>query len=390
MSIVANINPDLLLWAREEQGYDLPFVINKLKLKNLPLWEKGKEKPTFPQMLKLAHFYKRPSAVFYLQKPSESTKKKRVDFRTQAQKYDITPETRTEIRLCESRRDYALELCEILIMKNRFNLPDISLNSDIEKMVIKIREHLNINQSEIFSLKDDKEALEYWITKLEENNILVFHSITLNGWNSSYKDIRGTSSYYPEFPWILINSQEHPRGQLFTLGHELAHLLLHGSSICTLEEENPVKDLAGIEIFCNQFSASLQIPLDIFNAFRKEQNLNFNNQEQLDRSIDKMKKYFHVSPEAAARRLYTLDFANKDYYINVREKQIRDLDSSRKKSRGGDGTKYYKRVLKWNGTKYTNLIFNAFHENKISYAEVARALRTDIKHLDSIERELYR
>ena len=305
---LANINPAILTWARLEQGYyDIDFVSEKLRFKHLRLWEAGEEQPTFSQILKLANLYRRPSAVFYLSEPP-ATNKEHIDFRSQAHLSGsgISPETRTELRLCESRRRHALELGYGLDLPTQFTLPDISSQSEMEDAVISVRKSLGIVQTEIFSHRDDRQTLQYWIEKLEKSNVLLFQSITLNGWNQSFKEIRGASSYYPEYPWILINSQESPRGKLFTLGHELAHLLLHGGGICTLEENNPNIDLAHKEQFCNQFSASLQIPKEIFEQFKNKHKLQFGNKEQLDNAITKIKKYFHVSREAAAQKIADL------------------------------------------------------------------------------------
>jgi Zn-dependent peptidase ImmA (M78 family) len=189
----------------------------------------------------------------------------------------------------------------------------------------------------------------------------------------------------------LINSQEHERGQLFTLGHELAHIFVHKSGICTLDEIHTESSLSKIERFCNQFSAALFVPKSEFEEFAHQKNLRFSNKEQIDSAVDKMQKYFHISIEAAARRLYSLGHASKEYYLEVRKQQIEALDRERqKKGTGGDGSKYYKRVIQWNGLKYTHLVFDSFHENIISLADAAHSLRTDVKHLESIEKELYK
>jgi len=389
-TIEANINPAILVWARKEQGYDIQIV--KQKFKKLELWEKGEKKPSMSQIRLLAHYYKRPSAIFFLTEPPES-ETNFVDFRVVAHdpNKQLSPETKTEIRVCESRRKKALELGDLLGEVCDFELPTLSLTDDIEDSVMLIREKLGVRQEEIDSIRNDKDALIYWIQKLEQANILVFKSITNTGWRASYKEIRGSSAYYPEYPWMLINSQEHERGQLFTLGHELAHILLQGNSICDLDERNEDASLSGVEKFCNQFSASLHIPKTIFEAFAQKNRLQFATENQLNSAIEFMKKTFHISPEASARRLLTLGYATKEYYQEMRQQQMDELEKERQKSGGGgDGTFYYKRVIQWNGIKYTHLVLEGYHQDYISLGEVAHSLRTKVQHIESIERELYR
>ena len=63
--------------------------------------------------------------------------------------------------------------------------------------------------------------------------------------------------------------------------------------------------------------------------------------------------------------MLTFGHATRDYYLHVREKQMTALEMERQNSGGGgDGKKYYKRVMQWNGIKYTSLAFNAFHDKK--------------------------
>jgi hypothetical protein len=63
-------------------------------------------------------------------------------------------------------------------------------------------------------------------------------------------------------------------------------------------------------------------------------------------AVELMKKAFHIIPEAAARRLFTLGYATKEYYQSMRKQQIIELDHKiQKPGSGGNGKYYYKRVI---------------------------------------------
>lgn len=391
MTTTAFINPDMLVWARQTQGLSLSLVEQKSGLKKVQLWESGEDRPTMNQVRELARLYRRPSALFFMKNPPAPYIPP-TDFRSVKGigAGELNPETLTELRVCEGRRNGALGLAEVLGEDAVFNLPNLLPGSDVEKAAEQIRSLLGARDQELKGKKDDKSVLEYWIHLLEEANVLVFRSITLNGWNSSFKELRGSSAYYNEYPWMLLNSQEHPRGQLFTLGHELAHLLLHAGGVCSLEEDDH-SEHGTIERFCNGFSAALLMPAGQVRDAISRGNLAFSSKKDIDVSINKIQEVFHTSCEAIARRLVTLRILDWNAYKKIREEQIVALADERlrhKEEGGGDGKYYFKRVLAWNGVKYTGLVMEAFHRDKISLGTASEYLRTKVNHFEEIRREL--
>lgn len=387
--MIARINPQILTWARESQGLALSEVAHKSLFRKLALWETGQEYPSMNQVRSLAHLYKRPSALFFLKQPPAGGGLP-VDFRSQKDQaeYPLSAETISDIRACESRRYAALELAEMLEEPVRSRLPELPADVDIEEYADEMTELLNVDYDHLGDVKIEKAALEYWIGRVESLNVLVFRSHTLNGWNTSFREVRGTSRYYEEFPWILLNSQEHPRGQLFTLGHELAHLLLHSGGVCSLDEHE-LNVHAELERRCNRFSAALLMPRDRVEVIINSGAYNLNDEDQLDLLIGRIQRVFHVSREAIARRLVSLGYIPWNSYFRIRKKQIEALRIERDTSEaGGGGQYYYKRVLSWNGKKYTSLVTEAYQQNKISLGEATGYLRTKVKHFESIHQEL--
>jgi len=391
VSTLAYINPQMLTWAREAQGLKLADVEERANLKKVSSWEAGQEKPTMVQLRALSHLYRRPSALFYFPHPPARPPRPQ-DFRSVQDKSErpLGTETLTELRLCESRRRSALELAELLGVDARTSLPAIDDNDDLETIASVVRSALGIPDAP--RVKDDKELLALWIAALENANVLVFRSITLHGQNSSFREIRGSSAWFDEFPWMLLNSQEHPHGQLFTLAHELAHLLLHGSGLCTLDEEDGSAE-GRQERYCNSLAAALLMPRELVQVHVGSGQLTFAPSEALDRGLAFLQRQFHTSREAIARRLVTLGLTEWSNYHRIREEQIRLLQAEREQSReeaeGGGGPYYHLRVLKWNGAKYAGLVIEAFHQGKLSLGGAAGALRTKVNHFETLRRELY-
>ena len=58
VTIPAEVNPTLLVWAREQSGYPAEIVAKRLgvKLDRLEAWERGERKPTVRQTQELAKY----------------------------------------------------------------------------------------------------------------------------------------------------------------------------------------------------------------------------------------------------------------------------------------------------------------------------------------------
>ena len=79
----------------------------------------------------------------------------------------------------------------------------------------------------------------------------------------------GFCLYDEDFPIIYVNNTTAKTRQIFTLFHELAHLLFHTSGVDT-QGDGFVNELAGdnqrIEVICNRMTACLLVPEETFDA----------------------------------------------------------------------------------------------------------------------------
>src|SRR6266511_1294042 len=114
--VMAHVNPALITWARETAGFSTPAeAAAQLKIEEAQLvaWEDpaSEEKPSIPQLRKLAALFRRPLAVFYMAEPPRRFAVMR-DLRrlpgTGPRHY--SPALQLEIRTANERRELALEL----------------------------------------------------------------------------------------------------------------------------------------------------------------------------------------------------------------------------------------------------------------------------------------
>ena len=67
----------------------------------------------------------------------------------------------------------------------------------------------------------------YCISKLEEQDFLIFQAAKVQP-----EEMRGLSVAYDTFPIIALNRKDEPSARLFTLLHELVHIMTRTSGIC--------------------------------------------------------------------------------------------------------------------------------------------------------------
>jgi len=385
ISARANINPDLLTWARQTIGLDLDISAKKIAVKKelLEQWESGEKKPTINQLRKAANVYKRSLAVFFLPAPP-SLPKISTDFRLLPENmdHDLSPNVLLEIRLCNRKREIALELAKINKLKVENQLSTANLNDDVEKLAQRERDFLKIDLQTQFKSKDLYAALKLWKRGLEDKGILVFQSS-----GASLDDMRGYSFFDNEYPYIIINPKDAPNARIFSLFHEYCHLLLRNGGICDMyEPEYGDPDIFRFEVFCNHFAAAFLVPKDEL-LDEPIVKANRNPDQWSDDSIRTLANKYKVSREVIIRRLTTLDRATLSFYRKKRLQFIKEI--KQKKSSDRDIIiPQYRQVLSRNGEMYTTLVIDSFRNQKINISDVADYLGMRLKHLPKIESEI--
>jgi Zn-dependent peptidase ImmA (M78 family)/DNA-binding XRE family transcriptional regulator len=385
ISARANINPDLLTWARQTIGMDIERSAKKIAVKKelLKQWESGEKKPTINQLRKIANVYRRSLAVFFLPVPP-SIQEKSTDFRLLPENIDhkLSPNILIEIRLCNRKREIALELARINELKVENQLYSANLNNDVEKLAQRERDFLGIDLQTQFESKNPYAALKLWKRAIEDKKILVFQSSGI-----SLADMRGHSFFDNEYPYIIINPKDAPNARIFSLFHEYCHLLLRSGGICDMyESEYGDINISRFEVFCNQFAAAFLVPED---ELLEEPIVKSNHDpdQWSDDSIRKLANKYKVSREVIIRRLAGLDRATLSFYKKKRQQFIEEI--RQKKSSDKDIiVPQYRQALSRNGEMYTTLVIDSFKNRKINISDVADYLGIRLKHLPKIESEI--
>ncbi|MBI5185091.1 MAG: ImmA/IrrE family metallo-endopeptidase [Nitrospinae bacterium] len=379
------VNPAILQWARQTAGFSVEEVVLKLDRKSITAetiaaWERGESAPTYPQLETLAYrIYRRPLALFFFpDPPSEETPEQ--TFRTLPE-YEIDlmpPRIHFLIREAKVRQLNLAELYDNINPAERQIARDLSFAPDVsaEKMATVVREYLQIDIAMQTKWKDSEEALKSWRHALEEHGVFVFKAVF------KADDFSGICLYDEQFPVIYVNNSKSKSRQIFTLFHELAHLLFRTGGVDTRIEDylNYLHgDNRRIEILCNRFAGEFLVPSRDFARRTKGMRID-------DASIQKLADCYHVSREAILRKMVDRSMVNQKYY----EDKVREWEraiASKKSRTGGD---YYRNTGAYLGEPYLEMAFSRYYQKRISTEQLADYLGVKVKSVPGMEAMLFR
>ncbi|MFW6025500.1 MAG: ImmA/IrrE family metallo-endopeptidase [Candidatus Woesearchaeota archaeon] len=377
--VKVNVTPSVLKWARKRYNLSVKEVAKRIGKKPsvIKSWENGEENPTYVQLETIAYqIYKCPLGVFFFPEPPSELDKKS-SFRT-LPNHERKKLSYSVMKLIDKAESYQLSLKELYDNKNPFeplitNELTFSKDFEIEKNVKEVRNYLGVSLKEQFNWKGERIALKEWRESLEKAGVFVF--------KDAFKDdkISGFCLYDDKFPLIYINNSMPKTRQIFTLFHEITHLLFGLNGIDKMKDD--FLDILAdeekkIEIFCNQFAADFLVPNERFN--RDIDGIKID-----EKSISKLANKYSVSREVITRKLLDLGMISERFYREKRSKWIKEA-KEKKKGNGGGGNYYYTK-LAYLSNNYLETVFKKYHSREISPMDVSDYLNVKINNIASLE-----
>jgi Zn-dependent peptidase ImmA (M78 family) len=380
----SGVQPKVLRWARELAGLSVPDVAKKLKnsVEEVEAWETvpGEAAPSYTQLETLAHdIYRRPLAIFFLPEPPAEIPP-RTEFRTLPDNDmdSLAPSTRFLIRQAHA---YQISLEELFHGKNpaeRLIWRDLrlSLKASLARQASHIREFLQINVETQVAWRDDDEALKIWRRNIEAVGVFVFKN------TFKQSEISGFCLQAPEFPIIMINNSTTKTRQIFSLIHELAHLLIHVNGLSKFDH-NYIALLPNhekqIEQFCNAIAAEVLMPSD--DCQRQTQDWPQNIERVQEDQIAKVAERYHVSREVVLRRFFNDNRVGRLYY----ETKAREWEAQRRPSGSGN---YYATQGVYLSERFMKEVFTRHYRRQLSLEDAADLLGIKPKSVPQLEERI--
>jgi len=243
-----------------------------------------------------------------------------------------------------------------------------SIQDNPSDIAIKLSELININ--EIREITNVNFALEGYIEKIESLGIAVFQlSLTQD-------NLRGFSIVDDKIPIIGIKrGGESTTAKIFTLFHELGHLILNEGGLCDITDITKIE----IEKWCNAFAAEVLIPktelLQLEKVIEQKQNglMIWSKNDLIN-----LGNHFHVGPLAILRRLLDNRLTTYEFY---KEKHQAWNKPQFGRAKHPEGRNIAKETIKEKGRTYISLAFKAFDQNRIDLKDLSDFLGIRLSYI---------
>ncbi len=378
---LSGVNGEIIRWAREFYnmsqieaaqaiGVDISRYMN---------WENGTEHPTYAKLKKISDVFRKPSAIFFFPEPPQLPSLKG-DLRTLSVEI-VNPFSTNVIIQFEKAPVYQLSLEELYgstesIIAQRGNFP-----KDIDQLCSFFRKQLEFPISAQKAQKSTKIVFEIFREKLYDLGIYVF--------KDAFKDnqISGICLNDDHFPVIVINNSMSFARQIFTLFHELYHLISDTSGAEIIRDDYYIAlDDQQIEIerACDTFANAFLVPMDDFKQELKKKPIN-------EERIEELSTLYSVSKEAIMYKLYKMGKMTSAEYNDLKEVFYGDaIRNGDKRKRQGDGGNHYYTQLTYLGQRYAGDVFKQYFLGKIDSVRASEMLQSKVDHLPNLETVYFR
>jgi Zn-dependent peptidase ImmA (M78 family)/transcriptional regulator with XRE-family HTH domain len=385
--VEALARPELLEWARKASGFEASEVAKKVpvSVERLESWESGTSRPTINQLRTLANVYKRPIAVFYLPEVPRTWRRPH-DFRRIADQFAMaeSPDLRIEMRRALLRRRAALDLLDLEDSTPPALGLTIKLGQQPEEAGKELRAMLDVGIETQKGWRDQYEAWNGWRDAVERAGILVTQLEGIEPGEAS-----GVSFSERPLPVIAVNAKDPVRRRVFTLFHEIAHVLLNESGLCDLDDYSGHGDGDGdvrVERFCNAVAGCALLPRGslLQHPIVKAHDDKETAWGQGD--LEELSALFGVSVEAILRRLLDLGMTTWDFY-GTKSDELRKAAKDRRGRSSGPPNRPAIAVAN-SGQTVTRLVMDGLKKKRITASDASDYLNVQVKHFPKIRERL--
>ena len=358
-----HLEPNVLRWARERARLQPEELARKVQVKpeRVLEWEDS-GRISVAQADRLAHHTHTPLGFLYLPEPPED-RLPIPDFRTRRDDEVLRPSPDLLETVYLMRRRQAWMRDE-LIEEGNDPLGFVGAyetSQDPHQVANALRDALQLERDWASRQSTWTDALSHLREQADLAGVLVVFS-GIVGNNTHRKldtdEFQGFALVDEYAPLVFVNSADYQAAQMFTLAHELAHLLVGESGVTVFDDHQPTDDTT--EKFCNRTAAEFLAPEKELRAFWPAA---ANTRDP----FQAIARRFKVSTLVAARRALDLNLINLTTFLEFYEESKATVWlRKRPASPGGD----FWNTQRWRiGPSFGAAVARAAKEGRLLYQE---------------------
>ncbi|MET1027882.1 MAG: XRE family transcriptional regulator [Dongiaceae bacterium] len=392
MSRANNINPSILVWARETAGLSIEEAAERLGFaeseattatEKLAQLESGYRSPTRTQLAKFASVYRRPLITFYLKKPPAKGDRGE-DFRQTSDTVSKRENALLDalLRDVRARQEMVRNLLEDDDDFRELNfVGSARIDDGAPAFAQAIARELDFDYTSKALRRGGVDALFKELrTKTEAAGVFVLLIGDLGSHHSTLaaEVFRGFVIADSVAPFIVINDQDARSARSFTLLHELAHIFLGQSGVSgTPEPSAPHTEHEKVERFCNDVAGEFLLPR--IGLGEKPDALRDDNKQVVDSVVSGIAEMWAISEPMVAYRLNRIGWISSKIYRSLAADYAARWQLARQRAKESfreaeGGPSYY--VIKQSklGNALIEIVGRTLRENQLTHTKAAKVL----------------
>lgn len=379
---LSGVNGEIIRWAREFYNMDVEEAAKAIGVdaERYSSWESGTDHPTYAKLRKISEVFRKPSAVFFFPTPPQLPSIKG-DLRTLSDEV-VNRFSKNVIVQFEKAKVYQMSLRELYGNRDSIFMHKELFPPDIRELCDYFRTALTFPIAAQKARRSTKVVFEIYRDKFYDLGIYVF--------KESFKDnsISGLCINDQQFPVIMINNSMSFARQIFTLFHELYHLISDTSGAEIIRDDYYImldQAQSDAEHACDTFANMFLVPPDDFQMELRKAPLD-------EQRIAELAKLYSVSREAIMYKLWKLGEITSDDYSTLKEVFYGEAIRAKKEKKDGSsgGGNYYSTKLSYLGQRYTGEVFKQYFSGKIDNIHASAMLQSKVDHLPRLESAYFR
>ena len=367
MTVRVEVSPTMLRWAVSRAGWDHATTVGRVP--QFDDWVERRVLPTLKQLEEFARKTYTPFGHLFLVEPPDE----RVpipDMRTLGDVRIERPSANLldAIYLCQNRQEWYRSY----LADNDAAALDIvgsaAMDEDPFEVADRLRQLLRLDEEPSLEHSNLQRSRRILIDRIEDLGVLVMVSGVV-GSNTrralDHQEFRGFALVDAMAPLIFVNGADILGAQIFTMVHELSHVLLGKSALS--DSSSVMYAEKREERWCNGVTAEVLVPA--YSLKRLYQG------DASPEELERLAHYYSVSTLMVLNRLYDAgllewdDFQEK--YKHERERIMAVLKDKSSQSTGGD---YYNVAPMRLGRQFARAILSSTLEGSTSYREAYELL----------------